>query len=560
MAKLDFKMEPDAIYCVPLGGCGVFGANMTLYGHQGKWIMLDCGMGFADDTMPGIDILLPDPTFAESLGSSLLGILLTHGHEDHIGAIENLWPRLNKAPLYATAFTAERIRQDLNERNWGNQVTLNQLPAKAQFEIGPFSIEYVEMAHSIPEANAVAITVKGVGTIVHTGDWKIDKDPVVGNKTDEAALTRLGNAGVLALVGDSTNAMVPGHSGSERDVEKNLIELFAEFKGQIAITCFSTNVARLRTIYTAAKANNRQVCLLGRSLWSIDDVARKTGYLKDVPPFLDDEEAGGMEAEQVVYVCTGSQGEPRAAMAKISNDDHPAIRLDEGDVVIFSSRAIPGNERAIDRIRNRLLQMGVAVVTDRDARIHVSGHPYRDELKALYSWVKPKVAIPVHGEHMQQEKHAQLAKDCGVPEVFLPENGMVIELTAEGARLMGRVKSGILAIEGSRIVAIDHEAILTRKRMMFNGSAVVTVVIDRDGQLLAPPKVTAMGLLDETSETDSDHLDDVSEAISKVIKNMPKNQRGDDAVLSELVRVTARRYFNDTFDRKPQTRVHLVRV
>ena len=560
MAKLDFKMEPDAIYCVPLGGCGVFGANMTLYGHQGKWIMLDCGMGFADDTMPGIDILLPDPTFAESLGSSLLGILLTHGHEDHIGAIENLWPRLNKAPLYATAFTAERIRQDLNERNWGNQVTLNQLPAKAQFEIGPFSIEYVEMAHSIPEANAVAITVKGVGTIVHTGDWKIDKDPVVGNKTDEAALTRLGNAGVLALVGDSTNAMVPGHSGSERDVEKNLIELFAEFKGQIAITCFSTNVARLRTIYTAAKANNRQVCLLGRSLWSIDDVARKTGYLKDVPPFLDDEEAGGMEAEQVVYVCTGSQGEARAAMAKISNDDHPAIRLDEGDVVIFSSRAIPGNERAIDRIRNRLLQMGVAVVTDRDARIHVSGHPYRDELKALYSWVKPKVAIPVHGEHMQQEKHAQLAKDCGVPEVFLPENGMVIELTAEGARLMGRVKSGILAIEGSRIVAIDHEAILTRKRMMFNGSAVVTVVIDRDGQLLAPPKVTAMGLLDETSETDSDHLDDVSEAISKVIKNMPKNQRGDDAVLSELVRVTARRYFNDTFDRKPQTRVHLVRV
>lgn len=560
MAKQEFKMENNAIYCVPLGGCGVFGANMTLYGYQGKWIMLDCGMGFADDTMPGIDILLPDPTFAQDLGGNLLGILLTHGHEDHIGAIENLWPRLNKAPLYATAFTAERIRQDLNEKNWGNQVTLNQLPPKARFEVGPFSIEYVEMAHSIPEAHAVAITVKGIGTIVHTGDWKIDKDPVVGNKTDEAALTRLGDAGVLALVGDSTNAMVPGHSGSERDVEQNLIELFAEFKGQIAITCFSTNVARLRTIYTAARANNRHVCLLGRSLWSIDDVARKTGYLKDVPPFLDDEEAGEMDAERVVYVCTGSQGEPRAAMAKISNDDHPAIRLDEGDVVIFSSRAIPGNERAIDRIRNRLLQMGVAVVTDRDARIHVSGHPYRDELKALYSWVKPKVAIPVHGEHMQQEKHAELAKDCGVPEVLLPENGMVIELTSEGARQVGRVKSGILAIEGSRIVAIDHEAILTRKRMMFNGSAVVTVVIDRDGQLLAPPKVTALGLLDETSETDSDHLDDVSQEIAKVIKNMPKNQRGDDAVLSELVRVTARRYFNETFDRKPQTRVHLVRV
>jgi ribonuclease J len=560
MAKLDFKMEDDAIYFVPLGGCGVFGANMTLYGYKDKWIMLDCGMGFADDTMPGVDILLPDPTFAESLGSSLLGILLTHGHEDHIGAIENLWPRLNKAPLYATAFTAERIRQDLNERSWGNQAKLHELPRKAEFDIGPFHIQYVEMSHSIPEAHAVAITVKGVGTIVHTGDWKIDKDPVVGNVTDEETLRKLGDAGVLALVGDSTNAMVPGHSGSERGVANNLIELFGEFKGQIAITCFSTNVARLQGIYAAAKHNGRHVCLIGRSLWAVDDAARKSGYLKGIPPFLDDEEAGVMEGSQLVYVCTGSQGEPRAAMAKISNDDHPAIRLDEGDVVIFSSRAIPGNERAIDRIKNKLLAMGVDVVTDRDAPIHVSGHPYRDELKQLYSWVRPKAALPVHGEHMQQEKHAQLAKDCGVPEVLLPENGMVIEVSQEGVRQVGQVKSGILAIEGSRIVAIDHEAILTRKRMMFNGSAIVTVVIDGDGQLLAMPKVTALGLLDENSETDSEHLDEVAQEISKVLKNMPKNQRGDDAALSELVRVTARRYFNENFDRKPQTRVHLVRV
>ncbi len=560
MTKLDFKMEADAIYMVPLGGAGIFGANMTLYGHKDKWIMIDCGMGFADETMPGVDILLPDPTFAQELGDKLLGIIFTHGHEDHIGAIEHLWPRL-RAPLYATRFTAERIRQDLNEMQWGNEARLIEVPRDDIVNLGPFSIKFIRMAHSIPEANALAITVKDIGTLLHTGDWKIDKDPVMGDLTDEAALRKLGDEGVLAVIGDSTNSMVPGHSGSERDVLKNLTELFSEFKtGQIAISCFSTNVARLVSIYEAARANKRQVCLVGRSLHSIDEVARKTGYLKAMPPFISDDDADMLEAEDVIYVCTGSQGEPRAALSRISNNEHPALRMRDGDVVILSSRAIPGNDRAIDRIKNRFISMGVNVVTDRDAAIHVSGHPYRDELKQLYAWLRPKVAIPVHGEQMQLEKHAVLAKDCGVEQTIIPHNGIVIELFKDGARPIGEVKHGILAIEGKRIVAIDHEAILTRRRIMHNGSVVITIVVDDKGTLIAPPKITAMGLLDENSELDSEYIRDVVKEISEKMRNMPKVEREDDGALSEVVRVTARRFFNDRFDRKPQTRVHLVRV
>jgi ribonuclease J len=557
--KLPFTMEPDAVYMVPLGGCGIFGANMTLYGHNGQWVMVDCGMGFADETMPGVDILLPDPTFAESLGDSLLAIVLTHGHEDHIGAIDTLWPRLKK-PMYATHFTAARIRQALEEESWGNQPKLHALPLDARIELGPFSIQYVRMAHSIPEANALAITVKNVGTIVHTGDWKLDPEPVVGEKTDEAAFRRLGDAGVLAIVGDSTNAMVPGHSGSEGAVSKALIELFGEFDRKIVITCFSTNIARLAGIYRAAKHNGRSVCLVGRSLWAVDDAARRTGYLKDIPPFVDIDDAGLIPPEGLVFVCTGSQGEPRAALSRISADDHPHIALGEGDVVIFSSRAIPGNERAIDRIKNRFYAMGVDIITDRDGMIHVSGHPYRDELKQLYAWTRPKICIPVHGERMQQEKHALLAKDCGIPETIIPRNGMVIELSQDGARVVGEVKSGMLAVEGNRLVAIDHEAILTRKRMMFNGSAIVTVVIDAKGALLAAPKVTALGLLDENSDVDSGVLAEVEDEIAEKLRNLPKGARGNDAEISELIRVTARRFFSERFDRKPQTRVHLVRV
>lgn len=555
----NFQMKPDAVYFVPLGGCGFFGANMALYGHRGEWIMVDCGMGFADDTMPGVDILLPDPAFAASLGEKLKGLIFTHGHEDHIGAIEHLWPRI-KTPLYATAFTAERVRQDLTEQSWGQQAKLHVVDPAKTLTLGAFKIDFIPVAHSIPEAYALAITVGDVGTVLHTGDWKLDPDPVIGHVTDEAALQRLGDKGVLALVGDSTNAPVPGHSGSEKDVRENLSELFSEFDGAIVVSCFSTNVARVKSIYEAAKKNNRQLCLVGRSLWQVDDAARTCGYLKGVPPFLDGDVASGIPAENVVYVCTGSQGEPRAALSRIANDDHRQVRLAPGDVVIFSSRTIPGNEKAIDRIKNKLYAMGVDIITERDAPIHVSGHPYRDELKKMYEWVRPRFAIPVHGERLQMEKHGLLARDCGVENAIIPENGKVIEITQQDVREIGHVHSGVLAIEGKRIVATNHEAILARKRIMWNGSLVVTVVVDGDGKPLSPPQITALGLLDENSDLDAEYVRDVTAEIEEKLRNMPKADRQDDEQLSEVVRITARKFFAARFDRKPQTRVHLVRV
>ncbi|MDP2205506.1 MAG: ribonuclease J [Alphaproteobacteria bacterium] len=559
MMTADFHMKPDAVYFVPLGGCGFFGANMALYGYNNQWIMVDCGMGFADDTMPGVDILLPDPSFAASLGDKLLGIIFTHGHEDHIGAIEHLWPRLKK-PLYATGFTAARVRKDLLEQSWGDQARLYEVDPKKPLVLGPFSIRFIDVAHSIPEAQSLAIRVGDLGTILHTGDWKIDADPVVGKLTDAAGFKALGDEGVLALVGDSTNAMVPGHSGSERTVCDNLAELFGEFSGAIVVSCFSTNVARMHSIYHAAQTCGRQVCLVGRSLWAVEDAARETGYMRGLPPFLEGDVARQLPSDKLVYICTGSQGEPRAALSRISNDDHPEVSLAPGDVVIFSSRTIPGNERAIERIKNRLYALGVDIVTERDAPVHVSGHPYRDELKQMYEWTRPRFAIPVHGERMQMEKHGLLARECGVENAIIPENGKVIEITAQDIRIIGHVKSGVLAIEGKRLVETNHEAILARKRIMWNGSLVVTAVVSAAGDLLAPVQLTALGLLDENSELDAGYITDVIEAIGEKVRNLSKDDRRDDHMLSEAIRVTARRFFAERFDRKPQTRVHLVRV
>lgn len=555
-----FRMKPDAIYMVPLGGCGMFGANMTLYGHGGKWIAVDCGMGFADETLPGVDILLPDPRFAASLGDDLLGIIITHSHEDHIGGLQHLWPRL-KAPLYATPFAAARIRQDFNETPWGGNTKLYDIPPRGRLDLSPFNIEFVKMAHSIPEARGLAITVKDVGTVFHTGDWKMDADPIEGDVTDEEALKRIGDAGVLAVIGDSTNAQVPGVSGSERTVRDGLVEVFSQFQQQIIVTCFSTSVARINSICHAARKAGRQVSLAGRSLWQVEEAARETGYLKGIPPFVSTDEAATIPAHRIVYICTGSQAEPRAALNRVSNDEHSAIGIVEGDGIIFSARNIPGNDKAIERMKQRLRDMGAEILTPDDAPVHVSGHPCQDELKQVYGWLKPKILIPVHGEQPQLEAHADFAEtQCGIEKTYVPANGDVVALTAAGARRIGEVRAGLLAIEGKRIVAIDHEAILARKRIMWNGSAVVTIVVDSDGRLLADPKITALGLLDEGSADDILHLREAAEEIAKRINSLPRSVRQHDEEMSEAVRVTARRFFNDLFDRKPQTRVHLIRV
>ena len=552
------KFHKDQLYFIPLGGCGIFGANFSLYGYAGKWIIVDCGMGFGDDTMPGVDIILPDLSFIKDIQDDIVAMVVTHGHEDHIGGIEHLWPKL-KVPIYATPFTAGLLHKKLENVSWGNQVELKFLPDDDTVDLGTFKVTTIKMAHSIPEMRGLVIQSEA-GRILHTGDWKLDPQPIAGDVTDESALKELSKDPILALVGDSTNAMVPGHSGSEHKVHDCMIELFSEFQNRIVVTLFSSNVARLVSIAKAAYANDRHVCLVGRSLWRIHDVAQQCGYLDNVQEFIEAEDAAYLPKEKVVYVCTGSQGEPRAAMARIANNDHRSVDLDEGDVVMFSSRSIPGNEQSINRIKNRLLAKGVIVMTDHDADIHVSGHPYRDEIRTILDWVKPQYVLPVHGERMQMERHADLAEECGISAPVIPINGDVIAIDEDGLEKVGEVKNGMLALEGKRLVAIDHESILMRKRLMYHGTAVVTLVVDQSGALIADPKITALGLFDEDSHEDDEYILSAVQAVKKALENMPKNKRTVDYSMQETARIAARRYFESEFDRKPQTRVHLVRI
>ena len=551
--------DHDKLYFVPLGGCGIFGANISLYGYKGKWIAVDCGMGFGDDTMPGVDIILPDVSFIRDIKDDLLGLFITHGHEDHIGGIEHVWSDINK-PIYATPFTASLIYEKLGETNWQNQAVFKPLVDDESVKVGPFEIAPIRMNHSIPEMRSLKITFGELGSVLHTGDWKIDAAPVVGDKTDQETLEALSKENILMVVGDSTNAMVPGHSGSENEVQQNMIELFSEFKGKIAVSCFSSNVARLASIAKAAEANGRSVALAGRSLWRMEGIARKCGYLNGIPEFLEADDLNYLDNDQTVLVCTGSQGEPRAALSRIADGNHRSVTLGNGDVVIFSSRAIPGNEKSIERIKNRLLREDVTIMTDRDAPIHVSGHPYRDEIRLLLDWVKPRFVMPVHGEYMQMERHAELADECGYPAPAIPLNGDVFEVDNDGIKKVGEVASGLLALEGKRLVPIDHEAILMRRRMMFHGSAVVTLVMTEHGELVADPKISAIGLLDEDCKSDAEYLEKAAKAVSEKIRNMPSGKKMDNYSVEETARIAARRYFEGEFHKKPQTRVHLVRV
>ena len=444
---------PDDLWFLPLGGSGEIGMNLNLYGHAGKWLMVDLGISFGDETMPGVDVIMPDPAFIAERREDLVGLVITHAHEDHLGAVQHLWPEL-RCPVYATPFTASVLRAKLFEKNLAGRVEIIEVPLSGRFTAGPFDVELVRVTHSVPEPSALILRTP-LGAVLHTGDWKLDPAPVTGEPTDEAALIRLGDEGVLAMVCDSTNATVPGSSGSETAVRESLIELFGRFENRIAISCFATNVARLDSIAAAAAANDRHVALVGRSLWRINEAARANGYLKDVAPFLSEHDAGFLPREKTVLICTGSQGEPRSALSRIAADDHPEITLERGDTVIFSSREIPGNERAIGRVQNMLIGQGVEVITADDAFVHVSGHPAQDELIRMYQWVRPKLAVPVHGEIRHQTEHARLARSCQVADTIIPENGSIIRLAPGPAEVVGQVQHGRLALDGKRIVPLD---------------------------------------------------------------------------------------------------------
>src|SRR5690348_1407700 len=493
MNDLPYRVDDaNALYFVPLGGAGEIGMNLNVYGYAGDWLIIDCGVTFGDDTQPGLEVVMPDPAFIVERRDRLLGIVATHAHEDHIGAIPYLWTRL-RCPVWATPFTASLLRAKLVEARLADRVKIKIVPMSGRFTIGPFDLELITLTHSIPEPNAVALRTP-VGTILHTGDWKFDPDPLIGSTADEAGLRKLGDEGILALIGDSTNALRPGTSGSEADLRRCLTDLIGRYDARVAVACFASNVARLETIARAAAAHGREVALVGRSLWRMDKAARENGYLADLPPFLTEDEAGYIPRDRILLICTGSQGEPRAALARIAREDHPNIVLETGDVVIFSSRIIPGNEKAINRLQNALLRLGVAVVTDEDHFTHVSGHPYRDELVRMYQMIRPRVAIPVHGEARHLIGHAALARECQVPEALVIENGDMVRLDRAGGARVDEVPVGRIGSDGKSLLPIGGVVLQQRRRLGNDGSVVATLVVDRLGRLAAPPQISLVGL------------------------------------------------------------------
>src|SRR6266436_1668643 len=518
--------DPNALFFVSLGGAGEIGMNLNLYGYAGDWLILDCGVTFGDDSQPGLEVVMPDPAFIVERRDRLLGIVATHAHEDHIGAIPYLWRQL-RCPIWATPFTASFLRAKLAETGFADQVKINVVPLSGRFTIGPFDLELITLTHSIPEPNAVALHTP-VGTVLHTGDWKFDPDPLIGSAADEAELRR------------------------------SLIDLIGRYDARVAVACFASNVARLETIARAAAAHGREIALVGRSLWRIDKAARENGYLVDLPRFLTEDEAGYIPRDKIVLICTGSQGEPRAALARIARKDHPNIVLETGDVVIFSSRIIPGNEKAINRLQNALVRLGIEIVTEEDHFVHVSGHPARDELVRMYQMVRPQVAIPVHGEARHLIAHARLAEECQVQQPLVIQNGDMVRLTPSGAAIVDKVPVGRLASDGKGLLPLGGAALKDRRRVTLNGSAVATVVLDRQGRLAAPPAISMIGLVEAAAATTAAPF--FRDSVERAVDALPAATRRDDDLVRDAVRRNLRRAINERFGKRPLTETHLVRI
>lgn len=556
MAK---KQDPELLF-VPLGGAEEIGMNFNLYGYGAPddhdWIIIDLGITFGDDSTPSIEVILPDPTFIEERLDKLAGIILTHGHEDHLGAVPYLWDRLG-CQVYATPFTAALLCSKLEMGELACDIEIIEIPLLGKFDVGPFSIELITLTHSMPEPNAVVVR-SPLGTIFHTGDWKFDPDPVVGEAADLDALKALGEEGILAAIGDSTNVFIAGSSGSEAGILENLSELIGKCEGRVAVACFASNVARLKTIYQAATANGRAVSLVGRSLWRINAAARKVGYLDDLPPFLEAEDTEDIPKDQILYICTGSQGEPRAALSRIATQDHRNVELGEGDTIIFSSRVIPGNELSIGRLQNQLVQNGVEVIADENGNVHVSGHPAEDELVEMYQYVRPQIVVPVHGEPRHLKRHAEIAKNCQVPQTILVNNGSVVKLAPDQAKVVNEVQAGRLALDGPRIVPLESQVIKDRTRILYNGTAVLTLVLDESGNMVGKPQLTTHGLIDDQEAPYV--LEKIFEDVEDVLIDMSDADIMDDVKVNEAARIAVRRNFRDSHRKRPLTTVHVVRV
>jgi len=550
----------EELLFTPLGGVGEIGMNLALYGYGGKWLMVDCGLTFADDALPGIDLLFPDPAFIAERKDDLVGLVLTHAHEDHLGAVQYLWPQL-QCPVYATPYTAYLLKKKLSEVELVGQVPLTVVPTGGEVDVGGFWVSYIPVTHSIIEAHSLAITTPA-GTVVHSGDWKLDPDPLVGPVTDDAALKAVGDAGVLALICDSTNVLNDGRSRSESEVRQSLIDLVAKQKGRVVVTTFASNVARISSIAKAAEASGRSVVLAGRSLRRNVEAARACGYLEDVPQFLDEDEASYIPRESLLILCTGCQGEERGALNRIAFHDHKHIGLEAGDTVIFSSKIIPGNERTIGRVQNRLIYEDIKVITEKDHFVHVSGHPARDEMSDYYSWVRPEISVPVHGEARHLSRHAEFARGLGIDQAPVIENGDVLRLSPGPVEVIDHVHSGRLAWDGGRLTALDSRAVQRRRRMMFNGIAFVMLVLDEDNELAADPRVVVRGVFDQTDEDDIEAFNEVLVlAAERAFEGLIVRDREDDVAIFDNVSRSVRSVLRRASDgRRPAVEVEIVRL
>ncbi|MBW4090503.1 MAG: ribonuclease J [Proteobacteria bacterium] len=545
--------DPGDFAFLPLGGTGEIGMNLNLYRYGGKWLAVDCGIGFGGAENPEVEVMMPDPGFIVERRDKLVGLVITHAHEDHIGAVAWLWPQL-RCPIFATPFAAAVLRRKLAEAQLLGQVKLTVIPTGGAFDLPPFGLRFLRVAHSIPEAQALVITTPA-GIVLHTGDWKLDPEPLVGPPTDEAALAALGDQGVLAMVCDSTNAMVEGHSGSEADVRRSLSVLIRSLRGRVAVTCFASNVARVESLALAARDAGRQVALVGRSLRNLDAAARSCGYLRDIPPFLSEDDVGSVPDDNLLILITGSQGEARAALARVALDTHPRVVLGEGDTVIFSSRMIPGNERAIGTVQDNLVRRGVILMTDVDHLVHVSGHPARDELRRLYRLVRPRYAVPVHGEWRHLAAHADLARDAGAIPLLL-EDGDLLSLSSNRPEVIESVPVGRLVLDGNRLVPFTGGVLAARRRMLFNGVVLASLVVDDAGRLRGTPKVSAPGLFEpEDPETAR-----IAAEFAAALADVPAASRRDDAALEEVARAALRRALGKRLGKRPLVDVHLLRV
>ncbi len=551
--------KEELLFC-PLGGSGEIGANMNLYAYgkenDHKWIIVDMGVSFADDSIPGVDLIMPDPGFIIDKKNDLLGIVLTHAHEDHIGAVAHIWPKL-KCKIYATPFTATLLIEKFKEKKIDILSYLKIVALNSKIKLGHFEIDFVTLTHSILEPNGLCIKTP-LGTILHTGDWKIDPNPLIGGKIDEAKLKKIGDNGVSAMICDSTNIFSPGRAGSESDVRDSLLRIMELKTNRLLVTSFASNVARMESIFYCAKKTGRNICLVGRSMQRIYKAAKKCGYLKGLINPVDPREAKKIEKNKILYLATGSQGEPMGAMTRIVNGVHPEVFLDSGDCVIFSSKIIPGNEKKLYQLQNLIVKNKIEIITEENAFVHVSGHPNRDDLKDMYKWVKPKCIIPVHGEHRHMVEHVSFAKEMQVPKALLIENGDIIKiLPNENPEIIDKAPSGRVYLDGSVNVESDSQSIKDRKNLSLNGYLEITLIVSNNGKIKKP--IISFKGIPENNEHEP-FIFDIEDEILNICRTFSLDSKNQQNNLIETIKQNCRRIVREKTGKKPFTNINIARI